>query len=261
MKINLHSHTQFCDGRSSMQSMVESAVRAGFSVWGFSPHAPICLDSPCNMKETDVPLYLAEIERLRQLYPQITILAGMEVDYIDPDHGPASESVRGYGLDYVIGSVHFIPNQKGDYFDIDGSPERFARVLREKFDDDLDYVIRTFWQQTAGMINAGGLDIVGHIDKIAMNASTVRPDIEETELYRTLAADTIAQAIKKNLAIEINTKHFAKAERFYPHPRYWKHIQSCGIKMPVNSDAHQADGIESGMLEAHTLLNRLTSKI
>lgn len=34
---NLHSHTQFCDGRASMEEMAAAAMAEGFSHWGFSP--------------------------------------------------------------------------------------------------------------------------------------------------------------------------------------------------------------------------------
>ena len=253
MKQNLHSHTQFCDGRSSMEEIIEAAHNAGFQLWGFSPHAPICLDSPCNMKIEDVALYLNEIERLRKLYPHIKILAGMEIDFIDEKNGPHSPDVKEYGLDYVIGSVHFVPNQAGEFYDTDGSPERFKKVLSDHFNNDLNYVVRTFWSQTQKMIEFGGFDIIGHIDKIALNASYIDPEIENSSEYQELADKTIDMAIKKGFAIEINTKHWEKYGRFFPHPRYWKHILNRGINMPVNSDAHFADRIESGMVQAINL--------
>lgn len=250
MKSNFHSHTQFCDGRSSMEEILKSAVKAGFEEWGFSPHAPICVDSPCNMDKNKVEEYLAEIDRLRIKYPSVKIYAGMEVDFIDSENGPASPEVAEYGLDYVIGSVHFIPNQKGEYVDIDGSPERFRRNLEEKFDNDLGYVVKTFWLQTQKMIEFGGMDIIGHIDKIVLNASTVDPDIEKSPEYSRLAAKTIEMAIDKGVMIEINTKHWKKYGRFFPDPMWWDMILKAGIKMPVNSDTHYAELVEDGMEEA-----------
>lgn len=243
-----------------MEEILQSAIRAGFSTWGFTPHAPLCLDSPCNMSSDEVRVYLNEIERLRKTYPTIKILAGMEVDFIDEKHGPASPEIKDYGLDYVIGSVHFIPNQKGEYHDIDGSPERFKKYLHEFFEDDLEYVVKTYWNQVQRMILSGGFDIIGHIDKIALNASSINPDIENTKMYQRLADETIDMAIKTGKAIEINTKHYPKYKRFFPHPRYWIRILSSGTEMPVNSDTHYADLVEAGMKEANELLaEKLTS--
>lgn len=255
LKTNLHSHTQFCDARNYMEEILQSAFKAGFSTWGFTPHGPINIESPCNMKSEKVKEYLDEIERLRNIYPEMKILAGMEVDFLDENNGPSSSEVKGYGLDYVIGSVHFIPNQKGIYHDIDGSPERFKKYLHEYFEDDLGYVVRTYWRQVQRMIKAGGFNIIGHIDKIALNASYINSEIENTEEYRNLANETIELAIKTGKDIEINTKHFKKYGRFFPHPRYWYKILSRGIKMPVNSDTHYAELVESGMKEAYELLS------
>lgn len=255
---NLHSHTQFCDGRSSMQELLEAPRAVGFKTWGFSPHGPIGFDSPCNMEEEDIAQYLEEIERLRKLYPDMEILAGMEVDYIDRTNGPAQIKERLHGLDYIIGSVHFIPNQKGEYIDIDGSPQRFARNLHERFNDDLNYVVRTFWQQSLDMIKCGGFDIIGHLDKIACNASSVRPDIEDSADYQDAVNATIRAAIDAGLAIEINTKHYKRFGRFFPHQRYWKTILDSGIDMPINSDTHHVEGILTGVEEARKILKEIS---
>lgn len=259
MKQNLHSHTQFCDARNSMEEILRSAHEAGFETWGFSPHGPLCIPSPCNMSKESLDDYLKEIDRLRKLFSGMTILAGMEVDYIDEKEGPASIEVKNYGLDYVIGSVHFIPNQRGEYQDIDGSPERFRRYVEEYFENDLEYVVRTYWKQVEKMIEAGGFDIIGHIDKIALNASIMEQDIEETKFYKDLADKVIEKAIKSGKAIEINTKHYKKYRRFFPHPRYWKRILQSGTKMPVNSDTHYAELVEAGMAEAQKILKEYDS--
>lgn len=240
-----------------MEEILVSAINAGFTVWGFTPHAPISIESPCNMKTEDVSHYLEEIKRLRKLYPEIKILAGMEVDFLDENHGPASRQIREYGLDYVIGSVHFIPNQEGKFYDIDGSPERFQKVLRDHFHNDLNYVVKTFWLQTQKMIASGGFDIIGHIDKIALNASSVDANIEKDPEYVRLSEETIEMAIQKGYAIEINTKHYKRYGRFFPHPRFWKHLIESGIEMPVNSDTHYAELVEDGMETAFSQLDKI----
>lgn len=256
-KVNLHSHTQFCDGRASMQDMVAAAYNAGFKVWGFTPHAPIGIPSPCNMQAEDVDAYKSEVERLRKLYPGMTLLAGMEVDYLHEQEGPHTELVKSYQLDYVIGSVHFIPNQQGVYIDIDGSPERFKKNLEEVFSGDLKYVVRTFWKQTQAMIASGGFDIIGHIDKIGLNASYVDAEIENDMEYRELAEETLRMAIASGMGVEINTKQYERYGRFFPHIRYWTELKEAGVKMPVNSDAHETEKIDSGMSKAFEILEKL----
>lgn len=82
-KYNFHSHTQFCDGRVPMAEMAAAAVGEGFLHWGFSPHSPIPIPSPCNMRREDTAAYFSEIERLREKYAgRIELYAGMEIDYL-----------------------------------------------------------------------------------------------------------------------------------------------------------------------------------
>ena len=54
---NFHSHTQFCDGHAPMSDMARAAAASGMRHYGFSPHSPIPIPSPCNMKAEDVDDY------------------------------------------------------------------------------------------------------------------------------------------------------------------------------------------------------------
>lgn len=254
-RYNLHTHTQFCDGHSTMEAIARSAVASGFEVLGFTPHSPVDIESPCNMSATSVPLYMAEVAQLDAELP-LTILAGMEIDYLGPGRGPAAEYYQSLGLDYSIGSVHFIPSQQGVLTDIDGSPERFSRYVREVFDGDIDYVIDTFYKQSHAMLDEGGFDILGHFDKVAHNASVYQPGIEDTPRYRKIIADYIDHIIASGVLVEINTKAYQSAGRFFPELRYWKHLVEASVLMPVNSDAHYDNRLTAGRDSAYEELKK-----
>jgi histidinol-phosphatase (PHP family) len=88
-----------------MEEMAAAACDAGMEVWGFTPHSPICVESPCNMDRDDVPKYIAEADRLRELYTgRMEILTGMEVDYMSRDFGPHIDYFQKLPLDYRIGA-------------------------------------------------------------------------------------------------------------------------------------------------------------
>lgn len=257
-RYNLHSHTQFCDGHADMESMVQGAIEAGLRVYGFSPHAPIDLDSPCNMAAADVPTFKEEAERLRKKYAgQIDIYTGMEIDYLSPDRGPAAAHVAAWCLDYVIGSVHFVPSQDGVYADTDGRPERFRRYVQEVFHGDLRYVVQTFFRQTRDMIAAGGLDIIGHFDKIGLNASSVDADVEARPWYRREIDETIDCIAASGLVAEINTKARASYGRFFPRETLWRRLVSAGVPIIVNSDAHDPHLTDASRAEAFAILDSL----
>ena len=144
-RYNLHSHTQFCDGHADMETMVQGAIAAGLTHYGFSPHGPVPIASPCNMAASDMNAYMSEVMRLRDKYSGIiSLYAGMEVDYLGPQWGPSSPEVESYGLEYVIGSVHFVPAQNGEYADTDGPADRFRQYVESVFCGDLRYVVDRF---------------------------------------------------------------------------------------------------------------------
>lgn len=253
---NLHSHTQFCDGRNTMAEFAEAAVRAGMSHYGFSPHSPVNVASTCNMSRTAVHEYIAEVNRLRELYSgaPTRFLMSMEIDYIGPEWGASIDYFQQLPLDYRIGSVHFIPDLHGGVCDIDGAPEHFARNLHEVFDDNLRYVVDKFYEQSMAMVEAGGFDIIGHLDKIGYNASTIDPEIESQPWYRNHVEELISAVAAKGLTAEINTKAYARTGRFFPHQRHFRRLMDAGIPMVVNSDAHYTELIDASRHEALEML-------
>lgn len=250
-RYNLHSHTHFCDGRFSMEEMAKAACDAGFLHWGFSPHSPIPVESPCNMSTDDVAKYLDECRRLSDIYKAaMNIYAGMEVDYLGRDFGAHIDYFQRLPLDYKIGSVHFVPNQDGIPIDCDGRFERFAAHLRVGFAGDLRYVVEKYFEQVLTMLELGGFEILGHFDKVIGNASQADPQMENQDWYRALIEDVISHASSAGVLVEINTKAFLNSTRFYPALRWWPLLLKAGLPLIINSDAHYTDKINAGRPEA-----------
>lgn len=257
-RYNLHSHTQFCDGRATMDEMAAAAVAAGFRHYGFSPHSPIPFGSPCNMKADDVEEYKARAKEIGRRYEgTCRFYTGMEVDYTGPDWGPASTYFSTLGLDYSIGSVHFIPDFDGEPVDIDGRFESFRRKMAERFRGDIDYVVDTFYSHSRAMVAAGGFDILGHFDKVGQNASYFAPGIEDGSHYRACVDALIDDIIAKNVVIELNTKARHDHGRFFPGERYLPRLVNSGVKILVNSDAHEPAKINASRAEAFALLDSI----
>lgn len=254
---NLHTHTQFCDGHAPMEEFVVEALAQGFTHLGFSPHSPISVDSPVNMARERVQEYLDEIERLRQSYgDRIKLYASMEVDYVGTGDGPASDYFQQLPLDYCIGSVHFIPaiDNPQDMVDIDGKFAGFKARMGEKFGGDIEYVVKMFFSQMMAMVEEGGFDIVGHMDKIGFNASQYRDGIDEEPWFDKLVQDLFDNIMDHHLVIEVNTKAWLQRNRFYPNLKYFEMLKRFNAPVVVNSDAHYPTLLNSGRLEALKLL-------
>lgn len=256
---NLHSHTQFCDGRAQMEAFAAAAVEAGFSVYGFTPHSPIGFHSPCNMLKDNVRVYLDEVKRLQALYDgRIRFLAGMEIDYIDDEWGPAAPYFQQLPLDYRIGSVHFVPADN-EYVDIDGRFDSFVQKMERYFHNDIHHVVRLFFRQSLAMVEAGGFDIVGHIDKIAHNASMFHPGIENDPEYLRLINRLIDAVIAGGYTVELNTKAWREHTRMFPAPVHLHRLLQAGVPIVVNSDAHVPALINAGREAGFQLLNSLST--
>lgn len=258
---NLHSHTQFCDGRASMQLMAEAAAAEGMELYGFTPHSPISVTSPCNMVPEAVPEYLDEAHRIADFYQgRMKVLAGMEIDFLSPDWGPHIDYFQRLPLDYSIGSVHFVPTRDGIPIDCDGRFERFARNLKEAYRGDLRYVVEKYFEQVLTMIERGGFDILGHLDKIAANAAQADPEIENAGWYSALIDDVIGNAASAGLIVEINTKAYNNTKRFFPALQLCTRLLQSGAPIVINSDAHYPDKVNAGRHEALRILGQLKSK-
>ena len=66
MLSNLHTHTNFCDGKNSAEEMIVSAIEKGFVSLGFSGHGYTKDDTSYCMTDTDG--YIKEIKRLKAKY-------------------------------------------------------------------------------------------------------------------------------------------------------------------------------------------------
>ena len=259
-KYNFHSHTQYCDGRDTMEAFAKVAVDEGFSHYGFSPHSPIPIASPANMAQEDVELYLRDAQRIQKRYAESPthFYAAMEVDYLGPHWGPSISYFNSLPLDYRIGSVHFIPNQNGELLDVDGNFVSFGKKLTDHFRGDLHYVVNKFYDQSLEMVTRGGFDIIGHYDKIGNNASHFQPEIEQEDWYIDRVNQLTEAIIQSGVAVEINTKARANHGRFFPSEVHWHRLTDAGVTILVNSDAHYSDLINASRDEALDLLEQIT---
>lgn len=252
---SLHTHTQFCDGRAPMHEFAQRAVDERFGILGFTPHSPVPIDSPCNMKMHDVNAYFNEIERLRKIHNgQLKILAGMEIDFLSEEWGAHNKYFASLPLDYSISSIHFITSQDGIPVDIDGSFESFRRKMTDCFHNDIRFVVESFVAQTHKMLDLGGFQILGHFDKIAMNGDMYRPGLVNEQWYDKLMKEVIDHIAAKNYIVEINTKAYGRTGKFFPSSAYWPLLKSKGVRIIVNSDAHYPELLNAFRPEALELL-------
>ena len=256
---NYHSHCTFCDGRSNPEDFVRFAIAKGFRAYGFSSHSPLPFETNWNMSAIDMPEYLQEINRLRQKYAdRLEIYTGLEIDYLDKTYNASIPYFQELPLDYRIGSIHFLPIstelKEVNMVCIDGSFNDYAHSVERYFEGDIRKLVRHYFETTQQMIEAGGIDIIGHIDKIYMNGQKYALFDPEQDWYRKPFEDCLDLARQHQLMIEINTKNLLKKDELYPRKNYLTHIHQLGIPVMVNSDCHYPDLVNDGRTQAFQLL-------
>lgn len=258
---NLHTHSQFCDGRSSMEELAAAACEAGFKYLAFTPHSPVPIVSPCNMDKSRLQEYYDETDRLRTIYSgEMDVIRSMEIDFLGSDFGPHIDRIQRLPLDFRLGSVHFVPNQDNVLLDCDGRFERFAGYLKEGYQGDIRYVVEKYFEQVLLMLERGGFELLGHFDKIAGNASLAYPGLEDESWYESLIDDVVSHAASAGVVVEINTKAFADKQRFFPAERWWSKLLKSGVSVAFDSDAHYASKINAGRREALEKFAQLKKK-
>lgn len=256
-KTNYHCHSLFCDGRADMNDFLRFAIAEGYSSCGFSSHAPLPFSTAWTMEWDRMEDYLNEFRRLKQRYAGVLELCiGLEIDYLGDESNASKERFQQLPLDFRIGSVHLLPDEQGQWVDIDCPPESYRQIVDYHFHGDVEQVVRLYYHQLACMLEKGGFDIVGHPDKMHYNASTLLPDLLDQPWYDALVRSYFARIVELGYVVEVNTKAYHTAGTFFPNARYFGYLHQLGARMMVNSDAHYPDLLSNGRAEALEALRR-----
>jgi DNA polymerase (family X) len=102
---DLHTHTHWSqDGKNTLTEMVTAAAARGYEYYAITDHSHY-------LREGRLALQLEEIERIREAFPKLRVLAGVEANIrangeVDV---PEEELAR---LDWVVASVHNAPENR-----------------------------------------------------------------------------------------------------------------------------------------------------
>ena len=229
IKTNFHTHTTFCDGRSTAAEMVDRALELGFTALGFSGH----MDPGVHM---DWDAYKVEVLRLRRQYAgTLDILLGAELDNF---HDPSTVAEA----EFVIGSTHYLAVGDDAYICVDYMPEKLKVDVENHFGGDWYAYARAYYDFHAQVYTRTGCDIVGHFDMVCRYNDMFRTIDEEDPRYLNPAREAMAALVEQGVPFEINTGGLARGRRTvpYPMPTLLAYLRELGGEIIINSDAHDA---------------------
>lgn len=258
---NYHGHSYYCDGKGKPEAYIKEAIRQQMPVYGISSHAPLPYQLPWPMQEDDDARYVKEVRELKEVYTeQIEVYAGMEVDFIPGIAGPGHSRIRKLGLDYTLGSVHFVDFfERGHPWEIDGSHQVFLDGLQQIFDNNIEQAVRRYYTLIRQMIETDPPDIVGHLDKIKIQSEDGHLFDEQSGWYREEIEKTLQVIASAGLIVEINTRGIYKKKVMEPYPAYWiiRRMKELYIPIMLNADAHHPGEITACFEEVSAHLKQI----
>jgi histidinol-phosphatase (PHP family) len=234
---------EFCrHAAGSLEEVVESAIRAGFSIYGLSEHAPRYRTEDLFPDEADLGVddllrtfedYLGKALALRERHAgRIELLIGFESEVLPPQSW--LEQMRDLRrrhpeFDYVVGSVHHVGGAS-----IDMNPELTAKVAGEV--GGREALERLYFEAVAEMVERLRPEIVGHFDLIRKfeGAGTSFGPESWKQTERALEVVRAVGAILDVNAAPVRRK----MGPVYPLPPLLERACEMGIPVTLGDDSH-----------------------
>ncbi len=237
-----HIHTSLCKhAEGKIVDYVEAAISQGIFEICFTDHIPLPegFDAEHRMSPKELDTYFDQIEQCKAKYRQITILTGIEADYMEGYENYLKTILKRYPFDLVVMSVHYIKKwgTKEWVFNYTYTKE----TLRAQYNDYFNVMYKG--------IQTGLFDVVGHLDIIK------RPGLPVLKSnFRDV--DRVLDAAKKTgMSIELNTSGLRKSIfQTYPHMDIIEMAVEKNIPIVLSSDAHRPEDVGYGFDDIYNRL-------
>ncbi len=206
-RVDLHLHTTYTDGRSTVCEYLQAAARKGIQAILFSEHA--------DRTTRWFPIFQGEVQDKALAFPQVLALCGVEVRAAGFRGELNAESWLLESADLVMGVVHRYPDGRGGVHEI-------SELTKEKA-ADLEY------RAAMGLLDNSRVRILGH------PGATFEKHFGEFPIDRY--TDIIEKAIQRGVAIELNPAYQRNFGGF---------VRLCSEKnalVSIGSNAHSAEEI------------------
>lgn len=245
MTCDLHIHSCYSfDGTASLEELCQSARDRGVDIIAVTDH--------CDMPDgpEGISSYLACEQALRDSYAKLDktglqVLYGVELG--NPHEFPLeTESfLAKRKFDFVIGSVHFLPDGSDIYKLPYSTPEEIDDMFRQHF------------LSMQKLVAYGGFDTLAHMD---YPIRKLQGKLSGTSMvpYRELIEPILQLLVQKEIALEVNTRGtYDWQNRVGPEDWVLECYRNLGGKyVTIGSDAHVPGYVGAGFTEAVAALKR-----
>jgi histidinol-phosphatase (PHP family) len=238
LRIDYHVHTDNSfDCKIPMIEMCAQAVKVGITDIAFTDHFNNhLLDIDLGFYDPD--RFFDDIDFCRAKFPELNIVAGIEVGEPHRWSRKVRPVLERYPYDLVMGSLHWV--DKENMFNANYYRSRPAQQAYGKY-----------FAEMVKMIEHGGFDVLAHVDLPKRVGHDVYGDFN-THAYEDAIRPVWQACIKHNITPEINTKGLRlPLSQLHPTTEAlcW-YAEMGGQRLTIGSDSHRPDSIGHGIEEA-----------
>lgn len=245
MTCDLHIHSCYSfDGTPSPEAICQAARDHGVNIIALTDHCDM-LDGP-----EGISAYLACEQELKEAFRKLDtsgleVLYGVEIGNPHEYQKETEEFLASREFDFIIGSVHFLPDGSDIYKLPYNTPEEIDDMLRQHF------------ISMQKLVAYGGFDTLAHLDYPIRKLQGKIPDTSMLR-YRELIEPVLELLVAKGIALEINTRGtYDWQNRVGPEDWVLERYRELGGKLvTIGSDAHVTKYVGAGFSEAAAALKR-----
>ena len=233
MIANYHTHTWRCNhARGTEVEYVESALKGGMEILGFSDHTPYFFPgdyySTYRMRPDLMEDYVQTVQALKRQYKdQIELHLGVECEYYPSYFEETVKHLREAGIEYMIQGQHWVGDEENEPYcgRATGREEDLAR----------------YCNQVREAMETGLFTYLAHPDLLYYTGDDKTYEFHMRRLCK--AAKSCGMPLEINLWGMQQEKH-------YPDVRFWRVAAEEGNTVVIGADAHEAWAVDNREKEA-----------
>lgn len=250
--IDSHCHSFYSKHAvGTIDELVCASIAAGVTVLTITDHAPFPVDAQNRLLESELEHYFADIDKAQQAYKgEITLLRGLELDYMPGTERYNRQLLARYPMDFVIGSIHYVTVDDEPMVKVWELPRLAATSFLDKY-----------FAQLEALLESQLFDAVGHADTL------LRAIPEDVFLHRF--EPLIAPLVRSGIAYELNASGLRKSSLdpttnkemtgrwSYPSRALLEKLLGNNVPLTIGSDAHDPRDAGAGIAELVAALRPL----
>ncbi len=253
--VDCHTHTQYSvDSEADINIMIERACDLNLAAYAITDHCE-CNRwySESHYKDATTYRYfdfgqdfensVSAVTELKEKYRgKLNLICGVEMGQATQEFDVAEKIVSDKRLDFVIGSIHQVPDTE-DFAFLDYSSMDWKAMYE---------LMQTYMLEINKLCKWGKFDVLGHLTyflRYFQNHWNLKFDIST---FDDIIEASFHELVQKGKGIEINTSGLRnpKIKETFPSLKYVKMFRELGGEIiSIGSDAHAVEDLGTGTFE------------